>query len=68
MFLFGFGLAIVGFFVLLNLIPLSDNSPNSPTISDSERQQKCLRSIPLDYPQSMYDNAVENCLMIGYND
>jgi hypothetical protein len=68
LYLLGFGLLIVSFFVVLNLLPLGDEEPSSPRISDSDRQQQCLESIPLDYPQSMYDNAVENCLMIGSND
>ena len=66
LFLLGFALSIVGFFVILNLLFKQEDTP--PRLSDYERQQRCLESIPLDYPQSKYDNAVETCLMIGSND
>lgn len=67
LYLLPFVLGIVGFFVVLNLL-FGDEEPSQPRISDSDRQQRCIESIPLDYPQTMYDNAVENCLIIGAND
>lgn len=66
LYLLGFALCIVGFFIALNLIVKEETPP--PRLSDSELQERCIKSIPLDYPQSMYDNAIETCMTIGMND
>lgn len=66
LYLLGFGLCIVGFFIALNLIVQEEAPP--PRLSDAELQERCIKSIPLDYPQSMYDNAIESCMTIGMND
>jgi hypothetical protein len=57
---------VIAFFILLNLIV--KDPPSTPKISDSELQRRCLESIPMDYPDTMRDNAIENCLLIGSND
>ena len=66
LYLLGFGLCIVGFFIALNLIVQEETPP--PRLSDSELQERCIKSIPLDYPQTMYDNAIETCMTLGMND
>lgn len=63
--LIGFIFAIVGFFLILNLISGNFQNDETPSAPERDLVGECIASIPDYYSDSMKDNAVENCLMIG---
>ena len=58
-------LAIVGFFLIVNLIGGTFQSNDTPPTPERDLVGECIASIPDYYSDSMKDDAVETCLMIG---
>ena len=57
--------AIAGFFLIVNLIGGTFQSDDTPTAPERDLVGECIASIPDNYSDSMKDDAVETCLMIG---